>query len=187
MGFATAQIDGKGPLSPVHSWCSKTQLKAAHHALRPKITLQVSHPECNAYSSSRRVPFCGKWPPQTFSYFWRNGKIFHWAIRREHCRRNCFFSQPFWILWSWQSPQCGFDRNGVSHLSKHLHKSLIYLFSLIKCPGCFKCFCCVLWTHSSWYDRESGWLLFTTKSQNFPRNVHSITIMQCDCLLVSVN
>ncbi len=70
VGFATALIAGKGPgLSSsvlLHSICSKTQLKAAHLALRPKITLHVSHPECKADSSSRRVPFCGKWPPQTF-------------------------------------------------------------------------------------------------------------------------
>lgn len=94
VGFASALIAGKGPgLSSsalLHSSCSKTQLKAAHHALRPKITLHVSHPEYYADSSSRRVPFCGKWP--VCSYFWRNGKIFPSATRREVTLQKKLFS-----------------------------------------------------------------------------------------------
>lgn len=137
-GCATALIAGKGPgLSSsalLHSSCSKTQLKAAHQALRPKITLHISHPECNADSSSHRVPFCGKWPPLTFSvrsYFWRIGKIFHSATRREiTLQKKLFFSQPFCILWSWQSPQCGLYGNVMGHLSKQLHKSHIYLMTI---------------------------------------------------------
>lgn len=62
--FAAALIAGKGPgLSSsalLHSSCSETQLKAAHHALQPQITFHVSHTKRNADSS---VPFCGKWPP----------------------------------------------------------------------------------------------------------------------------
>lgn len=69
VGSAIALIAGKGLSSSalLYSSCSKTQLKAAHHALLPKITLHVSHPECNADSSSHRVPFCGKWPPEILS------------------------------------------------------------------------------------------------------------------------
>lgn len=76
------------------------------------------------------VPFCGNFPPQMFNYFWRNGKIFRSATRIKYAlqKKNVFPLKTFWIFWSWQSPQCGFDGNRVGHLSKHLHKSLIYLF-----------------------------------------------------------
>lgn len=60
---------GLSSSAPLHSSRSETQLKAAHHAPQPKITLHVSHPERNADSS---VPLCGKWPLETFtecSYF----------------------------------------------------------------------------------------------------------------------
>lgn len=47
VGFAAALRPGKEPglscSALHHSSCSKTQLKAAHHALQPKITLRVSH------------------------------------------------------------------------------------------------------------------------------------------------
>lgn len=144
--------------SPASFQLLKNSIKSSPY--RPKITLHVSHPECNADSTSRRVPFCGKWPPQAFSvhsYFWRNGKIFHSATRREvTLQKKLFFSQPLWILWSWQR-QCGLDGNTVGHLSKHLHKSVIYLCSLssswsVQSDKRNKSVCCVLWTHSSWHD-----------------------------------
>lgn len=108
---ATALISGNGPglasSALLHSICSKTQLKAAHRALQPKITLHVSHPEHTAHSSSHKVPFCGKWPPPAFSvcsYFWRNGKIFPESTRREIIlQKKLFFSTLFWILWSWRT------------------------------------------------------------------------------------
>ena len=68
VGFAAALITGKGPgLSSsalLLSNCPETQLKAAHHALWPKITLHVSYPKHNADYS---VLFCAKSPPQTCS------------------------------------------------------------------------------------------------------------------------
>lgn len=76
VGFSPALAAGPGPgrsgSALLHSSCSKTQLEAARLALRPKIMLHVSHPECSAESSSCRDAFGGKWLPQTFclcSYF----------------------------------------------------------------------------------------------------------------------
>lgn len=173
MGFATALIAGKGPgLSSsalFHSSCSETQLKAAHHALRPKITLHVSHPESNADSSS----------PQTFSYFWCNGKIFHSAKRRELTSlKKLFFSPPFRILWSWQNPQCGFDGNQAGHLSKH--RSFIYSasWSVQDDKKSVSFVCC---GHILPY-MMSGF--YHTKSLFSPRNVLLINVKQCDSSLV---
>lgn len=81
VGYAAALIAGKWPaLSSsvlLYSSCSKSQLKAAHHALQPKITLPVftSWVQCRFLIPQSSI--------FSSAIFWCNGKIFHSAARRE--------------------------------------------------------------------------------------------------------
>lgn len=98
---------------------------------------------------------------QTFSarsYFCRNGKIFLWATRREITLQKKLSLAPLdtteptiWFGWKHSGNTC--LNICISHLFIY---SASWSVQLDKKEA--NRVCCVLWTHSSWFDKMAFWL-----------------------------